>query len=33
MSDAQEDPGVISQEGPARHLDKLPDSGNYLLVS
>src|SRR5260370_26438832 len=33
MGHEQENPGVISQEGPARHADRLPDSGKYLLVS
>src|SRR5260370_27366379 len=32
MGHEQENPGVISQEGPARHADRLPDSGKYLLV-
>ena len=32
MSHAQQHPGVVGQEGPARHPDKLPDSGKYLLV-
>jgi Molybdenum Cofactor Synthesis C len=27
------DPGVMSQEGPAGHRDRLPDSGKNLLVS
>src|ERR1700683_670678 len=33
MGDEQENPGVISQEGPACHLDRLSDSGKNLLVS
>jgi len=33
MGDEQENPGVISQEGPAGHAHRLPDSGKYLLVS
>src|SRR5580704_15920369 len=33
MSHAQEYPGVVSQEGPARHPRRIPDSGNNLLVS
>src|SRR5712671_2225826 len=32
MSNAQENLGVVSQEGPARHPDKLADSGKLLLV-
>src|SRR5256885_1972757 len=32
MSHAQQHPGVVGQEGPARHPHKLPDSGKYLLV-
>src|SRR5260370_36404291 len=32
MGDEQQDPGVISQEGPAGHLDRLPGSGKNLLV-
>jgi hypothetical protein len=32
VSHAQQDPGVIGQEGPARHSGKLPDSGKILLV-
>ena len=33
VGDEQENPGVISQEGPARHLDRWPVSGKNLLVS
>src|ERR1700722_1745297 len=33
MSDQQQNPGVGGQEGPARHVDKLSDSGKFLLVS
>src|SRR6202453_5244243 len=32
MSDAEENPGVRGQEGPARHPHKIPDSGKKLLV-
>jgi hypothetical protein len=32
MSHAQQNPGVIGQEGPAHHRDRLSDSGKDLLV-
>src|SRR5260370_5023029 len=32
MSDAQQNPGMIGQEGPAHHLNTIPDSGKDLLV-
>ena len=31
-SHAQQNPGVVGQEGPARHPNRLPDSGKNLLV-
>ena len=33
MGDAQQNPGVTGQEGPARHPDRLPDSGTNALVT
>ena len=33
MRDQQQNPRMVRQEGPARHADKLSDSGKFMLVS
>src|ERR1700745_3132164 len=33
MGDQRQNPRMRGQEGPAGHLNRLPDSGKYLLVS